>query len=340
MRSPYIKGATLALKMHRPGTKSFIPQLDGCVEKLRVEIVDIIEPSTISIVLQVELEQQDPSDPTPRMILKVYDRQYSPQLREFKDTGPATSASEDEFSRFVRGGFMPQFLEGYEQSGPWDSWAYGEWDVAKREAYFYARSIQSHEVELEIYDRLADIQGIHVPTIFADVRLAPQHGTTGKDESLTQYTEVRAILMEYIPGFPLSGIVTEVPESDWAPICDQAIDVIMRITDNDFINFDIKPRNIIVRRSEADSYQVFYLDFGECGFRDPSDSDEMWRERKRQKDEEGAVGYIMMNYISRAKGKKGKKYKGTLPLPWEYKPSLRFDGEYIELYENAGETVI
>jgi hypothetical protein len=211
MRSPYIKGATLALKMHRPGTKSFIPQLDGSVEKLRVEIVDIIEPSTMSIVLQVELGQQDPSDPTPRMILKVYDRQYSPQLREFKDTGPATSASEEEFSRFARGGFMPQFLEGYEQSGPWDSWAYGEWDVAKREAYFYARSIQSHEVELEIYDRLADMQGIHVPTIFADVRLAPQHGTTGKDESLTQYTEVRAILMEYIPGFPLSGIVTEVP---------------------------------------------------------------------------------------------------------------------------------
>jgi hypothetical protein len=31
------------------------------------------------------------------------------------------------------------------------------------------------------------------------------------------------------------------------------------------------------------------------------DSDEVWRERKRQKDEEGAVGYIMMNHISRAK---------------------------------------
>jgi serine/threonine protein kinase len=336
MRSPYLKGATLALKRHRPETKRVIPQLDGSVEDLRAKIIDVIQPSTMSVVLQVELEQRDPSNPTQMMILKVYDRQYSPQLREFKDTGPATSASEEEFSTFVRRGSMPQFLEEYEQAGPWDPWAHGEWDVAKREAYFYARSTQSHEVELEIYDCLVDMQGVHVPTILADVRLAPQHGQTGTDKSLTQYTEVRAILMEYIPGFPLSDIVTEVPESDWALICDQAIDVIMRITDNDFINFDIKPRNIIVRRSEADSYQVFYLDFGECGFRDPSDSDEMWRERKRQKDEEGAVGYIMMNYISRAKGKKGKKYKGTLPLPWEYKPSLRFDGECIELYENAG----
>jgi hypothetical protein len=63
--------------------------------------------------------------------------------------------------------------------------------------------------------------------------------------------------------------------------------------------------------------------------------DEIWRERKRQKDEEGAVGYIMMNHISRAKGKKGKQYKGTIPLPWEYKPSARFGGEGIELYENV-----
>jgi spore maturation protein CgeB len=142
--------------------------------------------------------------------------------------------------------------------------------------------------------------------------------------------------MEYVFGFFLSDVVTEVPESDCAPICDQAIEVIRKITDHDFINFDIKTRNIIARRNGEASYQVFYLDFCECGYRDLSDSDEVWRERKRQKDEEGAVGYIMMNYISRAKGKKGKKHKGTISLPWEYRPSLRFKSEYIELYDNAG----
>ena len=102
------------------------------------------------------------------------------------------------------------------------------------------------------------------------------------------------------------------------------------------INFDIKTRNILVRRAEEEpSYQVFYLDFGECRFRGPFVSDEVWRERKRQKNEEGAVGYMMMNAISFAKGKKGKKYKGTVPLPWQYEPSGRFDGEYVELYGNA-----
>jgi serine/threonine protein kinase len=314
-----------------------MPQLRSHTQELQAKIVDIVTPSTMSIVLQVELEHQDSSVPVQRMILKVYDRQFSAQLREYKDTGPATSASETQFCAFVRRGSMPRFLREYEESGPWESWAHGEWDVVKREAYFYAKSTQSHEVELEIYDHLVEMQGIHIPTIFADVRLDPQHDSPEKDESLVQYTEIRAVLMQYIPGLPMNDIVTEVPESDWAPICDQAIDVIRRISDNDFINFDIKPRNILVRRNEEEEvpYQVFYLDFGECGFRDPSDSDETWRERKRQRNEEGAVGYIMTNHISYAKGKKGKKYKGPLPLPWEYKPSLRFEGEYIELYDDA-----
>jgi len=266
------------------------------------------------------------------MVLKVYDRQFSPQLREFKDAGPATNASEDSFTAFVLQGSMPQFLNRYEESGPW---AYDAWDAPLREAYFYARSSLSHEIELEVYDRLDDMQGVHVPTLFADVRLGAQQTSTRQHDSLTEYTEVRALLMEYVPGFTLTNLVTEAPESDWAPICDQAIEIIRKIANNDFINFDIKTRNIVVRRNENGSYQVFYLDFGECRFRDPSDSDEMWRARKCQRNEEGAVGYIMMNRISYAKGKKGKKYKGGLPLPWEYAPSSQFEGEYIELYDNA-----
>lgn len=286
----------------------------------------------MSVVLYVRLDQEDQTAFTPKMVLKVYDRRFSAELREFKDAGPATIETEDQFTVFVREGSMPQFLADYEENGPW---AYDEWDVPKREAYFYARSALSHEIELEVYDRLVDMQGVHVPTLFADVRLAPQKTSPGQDESSTEYTEARALLMEYIPGFTLENLVTEAPESEWAQICDQAIEVIRKIADNDFINFDIKTRNMIVRRSSQGLYQVFYLDFGECRFRDPSDSDEMWRERKCQRNEEGAVGYIMMNRILYAKGKKGKKYKGPLPLPWEYKPSSQFEGEYIELYENA-----
>lgn len=335
MQSPYTKGATLTLKISRPGIKGSIPQLDDHVKELQVKIIDVIEPSTMSIVLKVELDQPNIGIPAQEMILKVYDRQHSPELRESLDTGPATKASEEQFVTFLRGGLLPCFLAECEENGAWVSWVYARWGVGGREALACMKSTQSHEVELKVYDQLIDMQGIRVPTIFADVRLSPQHATMEQDENLAHYTEIRAILMKHISGFPPSDLVTEVPESAWGLVCDQAIEIIRKIAEHDFINSDVKPRNTIVRRSEEGLYRVFYLDFGECCIRDPSESDGIWQERKRQKDEEGAVGFVMMNYISRAKGKNGRKYKGNLPLPWEYKPSLRFEGESGGLSEDA-----
>ncbi|KAG6001436.1 hypothetical protein E4U21_004325 [Claviceps maximensis] len=360
LKSPYSEGNILTLEpgIRRPAGKNVPRQLrDGQAKELKVKVLSVIEPSTMSVVLKVALEQQaearnegeegdeevETTQVPKMMILKIYDRQFSPQLREFEETGPATSASEEAFTEFVRKGCMEPFLKDIEENGTGDA---GDWDVPRREAYFYKMASQSHEIELEIYDRLVDLQGLHVPTIFADVRLAPQHATAEADEGLAKYSQVRGILMEYIEGFPLNEVVTETPESDWAPICDQAIEVVRKISDGDFINFDIKTRNILVRRAESDqrqmqrqgtsfsspSYQVFFLDFGECKLRDASDSDEVWRERKRQKNEEGAVGYVMTTYIAYAKGKKGKKYKGPDALPWVYTPSSRFEGDYIELY--------
>jgi hypothetical protein len=138
----------------------------------------------------------------------------------------------------------------YENNGPWGSWFEGQWDVPKREAYCSARSTQGYGVELEIYNHLVNLQGVHVPMIFADVQLVPQHATAGRDENLTQCTEVRAILMEHISVFPLDDIITKVPKSDWASVCDQAIEVTKEFAEHDFINIDIKTRNIIVRCSD------------------------------------------------------------------------------------------
>jgi hypothetical protein len=136
-RSPYTKGTILNIQIHRLETKGLIPQLDGNVHELQARIVDVIEHPMMSIVLKVELERRDLAIPAPSMILKVYDRLYSPRLREFEDPSPATSASEEQF---------------------------------------------------------LDFQEVHVPTIFADVRLVPQHATAGRDESLSRYTEIRATL--------------------------------------------------------------------------------------------------------------------------------------------------
>ncbi|PVI00679.1 hypothetical protein DM02DRAFT_526524 [Periconia macrospinosa] len=284
----------------------------------------------MSVVVELELEPEDQIFSTERVILKVYDRQFSLELRQFKDMGLATKASEEQYATFLRQGSMSQFLEDYAENG---RSAYEEWTVPQLEAYFHVQTAQMHDVEVEVYNRLINLQGAYIPKLLADVRIAPQHAATELEASLMEYTEIRGIIVEHIPGFHLLDLVKETPESDWPVICDQAIDAVRKVTDQDFINLDLNTGNMLVRRGEEEStYQVFFIDFALCRFREASDSDEMWRERKRQADEEGAVGYLLADCIAYAKGKKGKKYKGNLPLPWVYTPSSRFDGEYIELH--------
>ncbi|THX31793.1 hypothetical protein D6D12_02638 [Aureobasidium pullulans] len=118
----------MILRMKRLGSKSAVPQLSGNVKELNVEVVDIIQPSTMCIVLQIKLQQEERHPSSPTMILKIYDRQYSPQLRKFKHSGPATAETEDQFIAFLRRGCMPQFLLDYEEDGPW---AYDEWDTPR-----------------------------------------------------------------------------------------------------------------------------------------------------------------------------------------------------------------
>ncbi|KAK8127064.1 uncharacterized protein PG998_002823 [Apiospora kogelbergensis] len=370
--SPYFEGNILTLRIQRPGSKqnALPPQLasSGIGDKLQAKIVSVMEPSTMSVVVEVELlpdpsqgEQTAPS----RMVLKAYDRQLAPELRDFKGkSGLATRETEEEYKAFLRRpGAMSQFLAAYDDHGAW-AYAAEDWDTPRREAYFHAASARSHGVELQVYDRLVALQGVHVPTLFADVRLGPQQQQQEEEEEgkgglLAEYTEIRAILIEYIPGFSLNDLVTETPKSDWAGICDQAIGAVQKIIDHDFVNYDFAPRNaLVVRRGgsghggdvgeeEADgsaapspySYQVFYIDFGQCAFRDASVTDEEWRETKRQRDEEGAIGCLLAHRVEfpngKPKGKKAKKCRAPLPLAWTYTPSDRFQGEYIELYDTV-----
>ncbi|KAK8090527.1 hypothetical protein PG994_000032 [Apiospora phragmitis] len=148
---------------------------------------------------------------------------------------------------------MAQFLADYAGGG---QWAYDEGDTPKREAYFHANSTQRHATELEVYGRLVDLQGAHVPTLFADVRLTPEHSATGLDESLTEYTGIPAILTEYLPSFLLCDLFKETTESDWPAICDQAIEAARKVIDHDFVHLDLTPKHALVRcGEEPGSYQ-------------------------------------------------------------------------------------
>ncbi|CAH0045959.1 unnamed protein product [Clonostachys solani] len=336
LQSPYFKGNTLTLSVRRVGKKSPLQLHDG--DEVQARIVDVIEPATLSVVVIVEVDP-DPkqgdqmSRPTSplKMVLKVFDRRFSVQLREeLKPTGPSTLVTEEEYLGFLQQGSMADFVASYNREYKVTS---NDWDSPMQEAYFSLTCARMKETEARIYDYLIDLQGVHIPTFYADVQIASQP-VAGEQvhENFAKYIDVGAILIEYIPGFLLSTMVTETPESAWPGICDRAIKVVHKIIGHHFVNTDMQTRNVIVRPDGEGDYRVFYIDFGLCDFRDPLDSDEVWMEYSYQNAEENRIGWSLANAISRAKGKKGKRYKGKLPLPWEFTPSNRFRGQDIEGY--------
>ncbi|CAG9977244.1 unnamed protein product [Clonostachys byssicola] len=336
LQSPYVKGNTLTLSVRRVGKKSPLQLDDG--DEVRARIVDVIEPATLSVVVVVEVDAPSKQEgqtiqptSTVKMVLKVFDRRFSSQLREeLKSSGPSTLATEKEYLGFLEQGSMADFVANYNKDYKFTS---DDWDSPMQEAHFSLTCARMKETEARIYDYLGDLQGIHIPTFYADVQIASKP-VAGEQihRNLAKYLDVGAILIEYIPGFLLSDMVTESPEPAWPGICDQAIQVVHKIIGHHFVNTDMQTRNVIVRRDGEENYQVFYIDFGLCDFRDPLDSDEVWMEYAYQNAEENRIGWSLANAISRAKGKKGKRYKGKLPLPWEFTPSNRFRAQDIDDY--------
>jgi hypothetical protein len=113
---------------------------------------------------------------------------------------------------------------------------------------------------------LHDLQGIHVPKLYEKVTLgSPDNG----DGSANPYLSCPGIIMQYIEGFPLTDIATELPSERWQWVCDTAIKIIHRIQDHGISNTDVNTRSFIVcPTTEREDERIFMTDFGNCFFRD------------------------------------------------------------------------
>ncbi|MCJ1246793.1 hypothetical protein MMC30_004002 [Trapelia coarctata] len=317
----------------------------GTPSAVRARIVKAIRPFTLSCVLQVVLlpsESNVSSDaedkatlpPEQPFILKLYDRRFDQDTREDRKIEPWTPVREEALVSFVRGGQLEAFLSTLDL---WSLATREDLDEAQKEAAIAYNFYKMHESEVSVYELLQGLQGRHVPIMYADVRLDSIETESGCHESLPgevddEFLVVKGILIEYIPGFLLVDLEGQAPESAWPSVCEQAVRVINRISDYGILNRDICLKNVIVRpkRSSVDTggegevhYDVVAIDFALCDFRKDFGSEEEWREKKRSQDEEGAIGYVLERKLTLFKKGKKKKWKG--PLPWQYKPSMRYD---------------
>ncbi|KAE8398646.1 hypothetical protein BDV37DRAFT_275938 [Aspergillus pseudonomiae] len=257
---PYVVGNEIALHIDR--------------QQVKATIAHIFEPFTFSCAMVVLLDRPSQSlQLNGHMVLKLYDRRFATGFREDQKSNPWTPDIEQQYQQFVLNGDASNFVARLDNDDGFD------------ETYLYTRTRDFYETEIEVYVTLKDIQGEHVPKLFTCVTL---HGSSAlHDASVSKYTDIPGILLEYIDGFPLTD----------QSLCEQAINIIHQVGDRGILNEGVKTRSFVIQKSPERRFKMFMLDFALCKFRRDYESEKEWWEWKAIQDEEGAVGYIMRNRL-------------------------------------------
>ena len=312
----------------------------GPLPLIKVQVLRIIQPVTLSTVMEVRVLPPDNGDisgldllQSRNYILKLYDPRFLTGIRDEFKFPHWSPAREEALSEFIRMGKQPAFLSTIN-----DDWIFRkcDWNDAQEEAFLAHYCIQMHRSEMTAYKRLEHLQGNCIPTMYASVRFldggcygnpdatAAQDGEKTRIASSTSL-EIKGILIEYVDGFLLDDLAVCAPESSWSDICEQAIAIVNRISDCDLMNKDVRPTNVLVSEGDVNGnkgWRVVVIDFALSVLREQGQSAKQWREQKRIQDEEGAIGYVMEMKLKKAKQAGKRKFKG--PLPWVYKPSGRY----------------
>ena len=185
---PYIPGQTLTLLLK-----------DG--QAMDVSVMSVFEPFTLSCVALVH----SGSPPFEGLyVVKLYDRCFATDLREQESIPIWTTDFEAEYSQFIRRDCAPEFFDlctkVFREALDWaDEEQIEAWDKGRQEAYLQCLCRQVYNTESYACDLLHDIQGIHVPRLFARVFLQ----TSDKpNEDL----DCPGFLLEFINGFQLANL--------------------------------------------------------------------------------------------------------------------------------------
>lgn len=178
------------------------------------------------------------------------------------------------------------------------------------------------KAEVATYSALTKHQGEFIPRLLAEITLDISPPDLAFSAQQQEPSQVKGILLEYLPGFSLSSIAQNAPQASWQSIVDQAIKIVHILGDHNILNTDVRPDNFVVvpkrRRAQAmdeensAEYQVFMIDFGQCRLRREDESDAEWGRAKWIQDEEGAVGAVMRMMLRK------------IGFELDYRPSWRY----------------
>ena len=282
---------------------------------MEVTVVKLIQPTTMSLVMEVMLEMK--SGLETRAILKLYDRRFATGLRRRERVKPWTPTFEELYKQYVLSGRAKKLFEDLDELSD-DEKSDDDTDndeeerdpnlkTGQEEGYLhhYCRKLYANEVRA--YESLRDLQGCMIPKFLVAVRLS--YPDTDIPHHLFEYFDTRGILIEYIDGFDLLDLQTKAPQSKWQAVCEDAIHIVNRVSNHGVLNLDVRPENFLVKKSECgETFQVFQINFAQTDFMDNMPWG-VWEECQAGIDEEGAVGLVMQKLL-------GGGFK--------YKPSFKF----------------
>lgn len=281
---------------------------------------------------------------TSECVLKLYDRRFSNQLRDDWEAAPWTPDLEKEYQDFVACGDAEEFFSYWDAEKERDfSWsaAYvdnrNRWSAAKREAYLQWDTTDAYEIEKKAYERMADLQGEHIPKVFGEVVLSdptafqrqeqsdaagPDENeaggiqedststTSSEDDANPHLINIPGILLQYIDGFILTDLHEHPPKEYWQSTVDTAIEKLDRIQQCGVLNRDVNTRSFIV---DPLTRKVMMIDFGMVTFREDAEDDTDWERLQALSNTEEAIGLLMQGFLKKWGGasiiyKPGEKY--------------------------------
>ncbi|KAJ4307192.1 hypothetical protein N0V88_000571 [Collariella sp. IMI 366227] len=282
------------------------------------EILSVTMSSVMRLVMSgPQVSSGAPSHPKQQAVLKLYDRRFGTDLRDYRYRHvPLTAARESAFHKFVRQRKIAPFLDEWvpkkrkaemaldarpcnflddcpEQGEPKDP----EGDEMY-EAALWQLCGEQFDAEAEAYERLKDQQGKTILRMYAHVRLVfsgpdvPQNLVDEPDTA--RYFEVRGTLLEFVDGYNLSEIWWSTPlkggipadPREWQHITQEAVDAVYEMNKRGISLDDCQPRNVMVDRH---TQKPFIIDFGVCEFKDRLI--QLWMENDWLEEEDPEVRY-------------------------------------------------
>ncbi|KAM5349090.1 hypothetical protein ACJ41O_008913 [Fusarium nematophilum] len=271
---PYFEGRTLTLK-----TQAGKETQAAILRRLSM---------TMSPVLEVRLKAPDGEET--RAVLKLYDRRFGDNRLTMGGYGPMrphTPLAEDAWKQYISSGMAKSWLNKrrsrFKRELPKNAYLSDEdlddllqddskpksemEECGEFECKMYYETQSQYDHEVKAYEELKSLQGRSVPKFLDSVVVCDAIPMPPDLPAL--YFQVPGILIEHVQGFSMGHLIPRKPDQPllWEKLIQDAIDLTSSVNQLGVFHYDSQPRNFLVKELEDDEYEVYMIDFAQCGFR-------------------------------------------------------------------------